>query len=213
MPSSRIVADDDARRSARDNRRGPAFAAAGAASLAASGCASTTRSAGSGCVDNQFGTPRSLSSSTRASVARNCGTPAGSQPPCAAYSMPSRSDSRSSSRPYFRKATLSGDRRRGRRTAASPARRCRARRGRCRRGRARVLLRRVPRGDVRDLMAQHAGQLRLVVEIRQDAARDVDEAAGQRKRVDRRVIDDRERPRQVRPVRQRARADGRCPTT
>ena len=79
------------------------------------------------------------------------------------------------------------------------------------RRRARVLLRRVPRGHMGDLMAQHAGQLRLVVEIRQDAARDVDEAAGQRKRVDRRVIDNRERPRQIRPVRQRARAAVRRP--
>ena len=32
---------------------------------------------GSGCVDSQLGTPRSLSASTRASVARNRGTPVG----------------------------------------------------------------------------------------------------------------------------------------
>ena len=66
----------------------------------------------------------------------------------------------------------------------------------------RVLLHRMPRGDVADLVAEHAGQLRLVVEKRQDAARDVDESARQRERVDRRLIDDGELPRKVRPLRQ-----------
>ena len=66
---------------------------------------------------------------------------------------------------------------------------------------ARVLLRRVARGDVADLVAEHADELRFVVEIRQDAARDVDEPAGQRERIDRRRIDDRKAPRQVRALR------------
>ena len=63
-----------------------------------------------------------------------------------------------------------------------------------------VLPRRMPRGDVADLVAEHAGQLRFVVEKRQDAARDVDEAARQRERVDCRLIDDGELPGQVRPL-------------
>ena len=67
----------------------------------------------------------------------------------------------------------------------------------------------VARRDVADLVAQHAGQLRFVVQIRQDAARDVDVAAGQRERVDGRQVDDRELPRQVRPLRSCARAA--CP--
>ena len=37
-----------------------------------------TRASEAGCVDNQFGTPRSLSASTRASVFRKRGTPDGS---------------------------------------------------------------------------------------------------------------------------------------
>src|SRR6185436_20430424 len=40
--------------------------------------------------------------------------------------------------------------------------------------RSRVLLRRVPRGDVPGFMPEHPGQLRFVVEKREDAARDVD---------------------------------------
>ena len=60
----------------------------------------------------------------------------------------------------------------------------------------RVLPHAVARGDVADLVAQDAGQLRLVVEIRQDAARDVDVAAWQRKRVHGGGIDDGELPRQ-----------------
>ena len=52
-------------------------------------------------------------------------------------------------------------------------------------------------GDVANLMAEHAGQFRLVVEVRQQAARDVDVAAGQRESVHRRDVDHREAPGQV----------------
>ena len=45
----------------------------------------------------------------------------------------------------------------------------------------------MPRGDVADLVAEHAGELRFVVQEREDAARYVDVAAGQRERVDRRA--------------------------
>ena len=55
----------------------------------------------------------------------------------------------------------------------------------------RVGLRRVARGDVADLVTEHAGQLGFVVEIREDAARHVDVAARQRERVDRGTVDDR----------------------
>ena len=54
----------------------------------------------------------------------------------------------------------------------------------------------MPRRDVSDLVAEHSRELRLVIEERQDAARDVDEAARQRERVDRGLIHDRELPRQ-----------------
>ena len=53
------------------------------------------------------------------------------------------------------------------------------------------------RGDVTDLVPEHAGELRLVVEKHKDAAGDVDVAAGQRERVDSRDIDRREMPRQI----------------
>ena len=53
------------------------------------------------------------------------------------------------------------------------------------------------RGDVADLVAEHAGQLGLVVQIREKAARHIDVSAGQRERVDRGAVDDGERPRQV----------------
>ena len=67
-------------------------------------------------------------------------------------------------------------------------------------GRLRILLRRMPCGHVADLMSEHAGQLRFVAKKRQQAAGDVDVPAGQRKRVDRRNVDDRELPGQVRPL-------------
>jgi hypothetical protein len=60
----------------------------------------------------------------------------------------------------------------------------------------------MPRGDVADLVAEHAGQFGLVVEKRQDAARDVDESARQCERVDRRLIDDGELPRKGGPLRE-----------
>ena len=75
--------------------------------------------------------------------------------------------------------------------------------------RLRVLLRRVPGRHVADLVAEHAGKLRLVVEVRQDAARDVDVSARQRERVDRRLIDDGKMPRKVGTLATRAR--GACP--
>ena len=57
------------------------------------------------------------------------------------------------------------------------------------------------RGDVADFVAEDSDELRFVVEIRQDAARDVDEPARQRKRVDRGRVDDGKAPRQVRALR------------
>ena len=195
---------------ARNSSRFRADASA-AADFAASGCASTTRAPGSGCVDSQLGTPRSLSSSIRASVCRKRGTrgrvPAALAPRTRCPADPTRAR---------RPARTSGTRRRAPSELRSPngcvagTKMLEHGEPEAAAGRARVLLRGVPRRDVPDLMAQHAGQLGLVVQIRQDAARDVDEAAGQRERVDRRMIDDGERPRQVRPMRQRARAAARC---
>ena len=52
---------------------------------------------------------------------------------------------------------------------------------------------------VPDLVAEHAGELRLVAQERQDPAGDVDVSARKRERVDRRLIDDGEVPRQVGP--------------
>ena len=68
-------------------------------------------------------------------------------------------------------------------------------------GRARVLLRHVAGGDVAHLVAEHAGELGLVAQVREQPARDVDEAAGQRERVHGRRVDHGEGPRQVRTVR------------
>ena len=67
-------------------------------------------------------------------------------------------------------------------------------------GRSRVLLRCMTRRDVSDLVAEHAGQLRLVLQERQDAARYIDVAAGQGERVDGGDVDDGEVPRQVRTL-------------
>ncbi len=58
----------------------------------------------------------------------------------------------------------------------------------------------MPRVDVSDFVTEHACQLRLVAEKWQDPARDVDETARQREGIDRRLVDDREGPGQVRPV-------------
>ena len=76
--------------------------------------------------------------------------------------------------------------------------------------RPRVLPHRMPRGDVADLVAEHAGQFGLVVEKRQDAARDVDESARQCERVDRRLIDDGELPRKGGPLRELREHAGQC---
>ena len=54
--------------------------------------------------------------------------------------------------------------------------------------------------DVADFVTHDRGQLGFVAEERQDAARDVDEAARQRERVHRLLVDDRERPRQIRAL-------------
>src|SRR6185436_11055277 len=62
----------------------------------------------------------------------------------------------------------------------------------------RVLRRRVPRGDVPDLMAEDTGQLRLVVQEGEDSARYIDVAAGKRERVDGRDVRDGEMPGQAR---------------
>ena len=51
--------------------------------------------------------------------------------------------------------------------------------------RPRILLRGMARGHVPDFMPEHAGQLGLIVQIRQNAARDVDVSARQRERVHR----------------------------
>ena len=68
----------------------------------------------------------------------------------------------------------------------------------------------VTRGDVRDLVAQDAGQLVFGVDALEHAARDVDVAARKRHRVDHRRVDDGEVPRQMRTIRCRsdALADG-----
>lgn len=50
-------------------------------------------------------------------------------------------------------------------------------------------------------VTEYSGQLRFVAQIRQDAARDVDESARQRERVHRGLVNHRELPRQVRPMR------------
>ncbi len=65
---------------------------------------------------------------------------------------------------------------------------------------ARVLRRRMARRHVTDFVSEDPDQLRFVVQIREDAARDVDEPARQREGVDRRRIDNREAPRKIRPL-------------
>ena len=62
------------------------------------------------------------------------------------------------------------------------------------------LLRRVPRGDVADLVADHARELRLVRHVGHQAAGHVDVPAGERERVHRRVVDDVELPGQRGPL-------------
>ena len=57
------------------------------------------------------------------------------------------------------------------------------------------LLRRVPAGDMSDLVSQNPGELCLRVEVREDSARHVDEAAGQGEGVHHRVFNDLEAPR------------------
>src|SRR6185436_9370065 len=64
--------------------------------------------------------------------------------------------------------------------------------------RFRILRRRVPRGDVADLMAEDAGELRLVVQEGEDSARYIDVAAGKRECVDGGDVGDGEVPRQAR---------------
>ena len=54
--------------------------------------------------------------------------------------------------------------------------------------------------DVRHFVAEHAGELRFVLDQRERAARDVHEPAGRRERVDAVGVEDDERPRQLRPL-------------
>ncbi len=54
-------------------------------------------------------------------------------------------------------------------------------------------------GDVNQLVAEHAGQLRFALHQRERALGDVHEAARRRERVDRVGVEHDERPRQVRP--------------
>ena len=56
------------------------------------------------------------------------------------------------------------------------------------------------RGDVTRLVPQHGSQLRLRVQMAEDAAGDEDRAARERERVHARVVDDLVRPGQVRPA-------------
>ena len=68
-------------------------------------------------------------------------------------------------------------------------------------GRRRALLAHaVAGGDMTDLVTDHPREFRLRIEIGQDAARDVDIAAGQGERVDVRAVDHSEMPLQARPV-------------
>ena len=127
--------------------------------------------------------------------------PIGDQPTFAEYSAPRRSACSSWLRSYFRKRML--------RPAAPPAtygaafgnEDARQHGAAHQRDLPRVTLGRVPRVDVADLVAEHAGHLGLGVEVREQPARDVDVAARQRERVDVGLVDDGEVPRQVRPLR------------
>jgi len=62
------------------------------------------------------------------------------------------------------------------------------------------LLRGVAAGHVPDLVPDDTRELRLGAEVRQDAARDVDEATGQREGVDGRIVHDLEAPGQPGPL-------------
>ncbi len=64
-----------------------------------------------------------------------------------------------------------------------------------------VALRRMSGGDVPDLMPEHAGKLRLVAQVRKDAAREIDVAPRQGEGVDCRLVDNREAPGQPGPLR------------
>ena len=64
----------------------------------------------------------------------------------------------------------------------------------------RAALLRMFRGDVGDLVAEHRREFGLVVEVAQQAAMDVDEAAAGRERVDRVVVEHEELELGVRPV-------------
>ena len=195
MPSTcaQVIRSRPGRRTCRPESRPSAMYA----------CTCATRSAGAGCVDSQFGTPRRLplASSSRDSVLNMPATPAGSHPGLrrvvhaelvglhlvVASVLQEEHAERGFGR-ALQRLRLGNEDAEQRETDAGA-------------GRLRVLLRRVARRDVTDLVAEHAGQLRLVVEERQDAARQVDVAAGKRERVDRRLVHDREVPRQLRTLR------------
>ena len=74
-----------------------------------------------------------------------------------------------------------------------------------------IAFERVLRRDVDDFVPQHVGQLGFVLNQRQRAARDVNEAAWRRKRVDAVGVQDDERPLEPRPS--RSARPGRCPTS
>jgi hypothetical protein len=59
------------------------------------------------------------------------------------------------------------------------------------------------RRDVADFMSQHTSQLRLITQIRQDPASQIDEATWQRKGIHRWRINDRKLPRKVRSMGER----------
>ena len=69
-----------------------------------------------------------------------------------------------------------------------------------RRHRARVLVDAVACGDVADLVAEHGGELGLVLDVGHDAAGDVDVAARQREGVDLVAVEYRESVLKVRTV-------------
>ena len=71
----------------------------------------------------------------------------------------------------------------------------------CATGRARVLLRHVAGGDVAHLVAEHAGELGLVAQVREQPSGHVDESPRQREGVHGRRVDYGEGPGQVRTVR------------
>ena len=139
-----------------------------AASAAMYACTFCTRSAGAGCVESKFGTPRRLplASSSRASVRSMPPTPSGFQPVLRGVlhaqpvglqfvvtSVLEEQHAECGLGEALERPRL-GHEDAEQRQADAGARRLR------------VLLRRMARGDVADLVTEHAGELRFVVEER-----------------------------------------------